>query len=221
MNEPADSRIRFLTDDLIWIDVVDPVQGQAIAEQLRDSGDWLEAVAGIDSIAVRFDAGSMDLDTARLVLEKQLDNIQPDAVRDVPRIEIPVCYGDAFGPDFDALCATLALSSDAFIEMHTGADYRVDMLGFTPGFAYVGGLPDKLRVPRLESPRQYVEGGSIGIADGRTGLYAMPGPGGWPLIGRTPLRLFDAAAEQPFLLRAGSIVRFRAIDGDAFRAMAS
>lgn len=221
MPETGEFRIRIAADDVLWLDVCDAMVGQAIAEQLRESGDWLEAVAGIDSVAVRFDAARIDVDAARSLLLKELRDVSHDALADAPLIEIPVCYGDAFGPDFDSLCATLELSPEAFIDLHTSADYRVDMLGFTPGFAYVGGLPDTLRVARLESPRQYVESGSIGIAGGRTGLYAMPGPGGWPLIGRTPLRLFDAKAEQPFLLRAGSKVRFRAIDGDTFMSMAS
>ena len=97
------------------------------------------------------------------------------------------------------------------IALHTGQEYRVDMLGFTPGFAYIGGLDAALDVPRLPQPRMHVAAGSIGIADGRTGVYALPGPGGWPIIGRTSLTLFDALSDQPFLLQAGYRVRFTAV----------
>ena len=92
----------------------------------------------------------------------------------------------------------------------------MDMIGFTPGFAFIGGLDECFRVPRRKEPRQRVAAGSVGIADGRTGLYAMASPGGWNIIGRTPHQLFDATAEDPFVLRAGMQVRFKAIDAGEF-----
>ena len=101
------------------------------------------------------------------------------------------------------------MTRDDFVALHCRDEYPVEMLGFTPGFAYIGGLDDRLDVPRRPHPRQYVPAGSIGIAGGRTGIYAMPGPGGWPLIGRTPEPLFDAKAGDPFRLRPGLRVRFR------------
>ena len=100
--------------------------------------------------------------------------------------------------------------------MHTLHRYVGEMIGFTPGFAYVSGLQDDLRVPRLSEPRQRVEPGSVGVAGGLTGLYALPGPGGWPLIGRTPLPLFRAGDQQPMLLKSGARIRFVAIDAEAF-----
>ena len=126
-------------------------------------------------------------------------------------LEIPVVYGGEFGPDFEDLCRQLGLSRDEFISLHTGIEYRVDMVGFTPGFAFIGGLDERLHAPRRKEPRQRVEAGSIGIADGRTGLYALASPGGWSLVGRTPAKLFDAEAMEPFMLRAGMRIRFHAI----------
>jgi len=113
------------------------------------------------------------------------------------------------------------MTADELVALHTGREYRVDMLGFTPGFAFIGGLDDALNVPRRSEPRVRLEPGSVGIAGGRTGIYTLPGPGGWSIIGRTPVRLFDPASSEPFRLQAGMRVRFRAIDRDAFERAAS
>ena len=106
------------------------------------------------------------------------------------------------------------LSQDEVIAIHAGGEYVVEMVGFTPGFAFIGGLDERLWVPRRSEPRQRVPAGSVGIAGERTGLYAMASPGGWTLIGRTPMTLFDPGAEQPFALAPGMRVRFRAAVGE-------
>ena len=213
----ADGPIQVCGDDTLGVAFDDPVMCQAVAAQLRQSGVWLETVAGIDRVVVHFDALTTSMDAARSDLAASVQKLSTRTAMQTSLIEIPVCYGGEFGPDLDALCTTLGLSAEQLIEFHVATEYRVDMLGFTPGFAYVGGLPDELNVPRLAQPRLRVAAGSIGIADGRSGLYAMPGPGGWPLIGRTPMRLFDPAADQPFVLHAGTRIRFHAIDADEFR----
>ena len=196
-------------DDLYSIAASSPRDAQAIAARLRQAGDWLEVVPGIDSVLVRFDAACAQ--DVRQQIEAALD---ADVSMPAPAkscLEIPVYYGGEHGPDLDEVCARTGLSVKEFIELHTGRDYTVDLIGFTPGFAFVGGLDERLSVPRRKEPRQRVEAGSVGIADGRTGLYAMASPGGWSVIGRTPTRLFDAMAEQPFALQAGMSVRFKAI----------
>jgi KipI family sensor histidine kinase inhibitor len=104
--------------------------------------------------------------------------------------------------------------------MHTSRPHIVDLIGFTPGFAYIAGLGDDASVPRLAEPRQRVEPGSVGMAGGLTGLYALAGPGGWPLIGRTPLTLFRPEQSQPLLLDTGTRIRFVAIDEETYRRMA-
>ena len=211
--------IQIYGDDILGASCANPYECQQLAEQLRETGDWLESVAGVDSVAVQFDATATGLDAARLRLVEQLRSLSLMAGSESPLIEIPVCYGGDFGPDFKAVLEALGLSADELTALHTAGEYRVEMLGFTPGFAYIGGLPDELNVPRIANPRQHVAAGSVGIAGGRSGLYALPGPGGWSLIGRTPLRLFDASAAQPFLLRAGMRVRFKAIDAATYRDM--
>ncbi len=126
-----------------------------------------------------------------------------------PRIvEIPVCYGGPYGPDLAACAARAGLEETVFVKRHASAQYRVAMIGFMPGFPYLTGLPQELSQPRLASPRSAVPAGSVGIAGGHTGIYPLATPGGWQLIGRTPLRLFDPGRAEPFLLRAGDVLTF-------------
>lgn len=207
-------------DDALSVAIDDSSQRHSIAEHLRDTGSWLECIEGMQSVVIRFDSASLSIDGAKQQLCEQLDSVSKDVADfDSALIEIPVCYGGEYGPDLDPICQMLTLTADELIEIHTDAEYRIEMLGFTPGFAYVGGLSAELNVPRLAEPRQRVAAGSIGITDGLTGLYALPGPGGWPLVGRTPVPLFEAGSDQPFLLRAGMRVRFTAIDEKVYRRM--
>lgn len=205
-------------DDQVSLSVACVEDAQALAAHLRKDIAWVDVVAGIDSVVVRFDASQMDAGVARQRLGQALVNGYPPLPPPEGKLEIPVVYGGDYGPDLDELCRGLELSGDEFVALHTGSEYSVDMVGFTPGFAFVGGLDERLRVPRRKQPRQRVAPGSVGIADGRTGLYALPSPGGWNLVGRTPYKLFDAAADDPFALRAGMRIRFVAISADEFDA---
>ena len=199
-------------DDLFSIAVPTPADAQGLAEQLRRAGTWQEVVPGIDSVLVRFDLATTDGADARAAIEAVLaEGIRPLPGSDMV-VEIAVTYD---GPDLDDLSARTGLSVAEIVELHTMSEYPVDMVGFTPGFAFIGGLDERLRVPRRDEPRQHVPAGSVGIADGRTGLYAMASPGGWTLIGRTDHKLFDPAARQPFVLEPGMRVRFRAIAPDS------
>ncbi len=198
-------------DDLISISVADPKAAQAMATGLRDSGQWLEAVAGIDSVVVRFDLACVDRADAEIRLKEAIAKLPVRPAEERAVVEIPVVYGGEFGPDLEMVCAKLGLTKNEFITLHSG-EYTVDMIGFTPGFAYVGGLDDRLIIERHSEPRQHLPAGSIGIAGGRTGIYAMPGPGGWPIIGRTSCKLFDATSEDPLLLSAGATVVFTPVD---------
>jgi KipI family sensor histidine kinase inhibitor len=133
-------------------------------------------------------------------------------------IDLPVCYGGEHGPDLAEVAALTNLGQDQVIARHVAGDYRVAMLGFAPGFAYLLGLDAALAVPRLAAPRLRVPAGSVAIGGAQTGVYPSVLPGGWRLIGRTPLRLFDAARVPPARLMPGLRVRFRAIDAATFAA---
>jgi inhibitor of KinA len=131
-------------------------------------------------------------------------------------VAIPVCYGGEFGPDLEAVAAHSGLTAAAVIGVHAGADYAVHAIGFAPGFPYLGGLPAALHTPRRTTPRTSVPAGAVGIGGAQTGVYPLASPGGWNLIGRTPLKLFDAARGEPALLRTGDRVKFHAISAEEF-----
>lgn len=133
-------------------------------------------------------------------------------------VELPVLYGGEFGPDLAFVARHNGLSTDEVIAIHSSSTYLVYMLGFTPGFPYLGGMSSRLAAPRLSTPRGKVPSGSVGIAGNQTGVYPQETPGGWRLIGRTPLRLFDLEAERPFLLAPGDAVRFRPVDEEEYWA---
>ena len=192
----------------------------ALAQFLRESGQWRECVEGMQEVVVQFDSATLDRKAAKALLAEQLTLVPRRKREHAPAIEIPVCYGGEFGPELTSVAEMLQVDEQAVVKLHTGHRHVVELIGFTPGFAYVSGLHDDLYVPRLSEPRQRVAPGSVGIAGGLTGLYALPGPGGWPLIGRTPLSLFRAAKPQPMLLKSGTAIRFVAIDVDTFAEMA-
>jgi len=131
-------------------------------------------------------------------------------------VRIPVVYGGEYGPDLESLAKLHDMTPEQVIEIHSGKDYLIYMLGFTPGFPYLGGMDPKIATPRLKTPRTKIPAGSVGIAGEQTGFYPLDSPGGWQLIGRTPLALFDPEREAPFLLSAGEYVRFCPIPEDRF-----
>jgi len=141
------------------------------------------------------------------------------ATRATGLTEIPVCYDRQFGIDLDRIAEHTKLSQSEVIELHSSREYRVACIGFVPGFTFLTGLPKNLATPRLDVPRKEISPGSVGIGGAQTGIYPLRSPGGWNLIGRTPLKLFDAAKDPPTLLHPGDRVRFRAITREEFEAL--
>ena len=142
-----------------------------------------------------------------------LDNIEipPPTV-----IEIPVLYGGEMGPDIENVASHNGKTVEEVIKIHTSQEYLIYMIGFIAGFPYLGGMSKEIATPRLKEPRVKIDGGSVGIAGEQTGIYPLDSPGGWQLIGRTPLKLYDAEREKPVLLEAGQYIKFRSISQKEF-----
>ena len=150
--------------------------------------------------------------TSAEALEATLKKIERKAGQSSPEnariVHIPTLYGGEHGPDLEFVAQHSGLSAEEVVDAHSGTDYLIYMMGFSPGFPYLGGLPERLHTSRLETPRTEIPAGSVGIAESQTGVYPVASPGGWRLIGRTPLSLFDPDVEPPSLLGAGDYVRF-------------
>jgi inhibitor of KinA len=180
----------------------DPLQVAKASGQPDRAFDWLEERFR------RVIAASGDRGKRR----RTKRNIQDSA-------EIPVCYDPEFAPDLDDVARHAQISRKEVVDLHSAAQYRVSCIGFVPGFPFLTGLARKLATPRRSTPRKEIAPGSVGIGGAQTGIYPLRSPGGWNLIGRTPLKLFDPAKNPPALLRAGDRVRFRSIMRDEFESL--
>lgn len=190
----------------------------AVAEALRRRPvqgvrDVVEAFA---TVTVHFDPLAGDAGAIEAVLrglaEKATAPAGEDSLPPGHEIRLPVCYGGARGPDLADVARFAGCSEAEVVERHCRASYRVYMLGFQPGFAYMGAVDPRIAAPRREVPRVHVPAGSVGIAARQTGVYPVASPGGWQLVGQTPVRIFDMSRSDPFLLAAGDLVRFEPID---------
>ena len=179
----------------------------AAAQAARDWPHVLEVVPGMNNLTIVFDPLETDSDTLADRLRSAWD-ATGNAPATGPEVEVPVQYGGEFGPDLAVVARHTGLSAEEVVQRHAGGDYVVFFLGFQPGFAYMGGLHESLHTPRRAEPRLEVPAGSVGIGGAQTGLYPAVSPGGWQLIGRTELPLFDPARTPPTLLQPGDRVRF-------------
>jgi KipI family sensor histidine kinase inhibitor len=167
------------------------------------------------SVAVYFDPLRTDIGKLSALVESESVRTAATTAAAGTTIRIPVCYGGAFGPDLGELAAAAGMSEAQVIDLHAGGTYRVFMMGFLPGFAYLGTLDKRIAAPRRQTPRVRVPAGSVGIAGRQTAVYPVDSPGGWQLVGRTPLRVFDLSRPEPFLLKPGDEVRFYPVAASA------
>jgi KipI family sensor histidine kinase inhibitor len=171
-----------------------------------------EAVPGYTTLLVHYDPLQLDFERVLAWLQDQAGQVADEALPAPRRVEVPVYYGGAHGPDLAFVAEHCQLTPPEVIRRHANGEYPVYFLGFTPGFPYLGGLDPRLATPRLATPRTRVPAGSVGIAGPQTGIYSVDSPGGWRLIGWTPLQLFDPSANPPALLAPGDVVVFRALE---------
>ncbi|NMJ77865.1 5-oxoprolinase subunit PxpB [Salmonella enterica subsp. enterica serovar Anatum] len=178
-----------------------------LTQRLVDMPNVVEAIPGMNNITVILrEPQTLALDAIERLQRwwEESEALEPDS----RSVEIPVIYGGAGGPDLAAVARHSGLSEKQVVELHASVEYVVWFLGFQPGFPYLGNLPQSLHMPRRAEPRLQVPAGSVGIGGAQTGIYPLSTPGGWQLIGLTPLKLFDPMREPPVLLRPGDSVRF-------------
>lgn len=177
-----------------------------------------EAVPTYRSLLIHYDPWRLSYDQLIDFVRSMLGREQECPLPEPRLAEIPTLYGGEFGPDLPFVAEHNGLSVEEVIRIHSGATYLVYMLGFSPGYAYLGGLPEAIATPRLSTPRTLVPAGTVALAGQQTGIYPIVTPGGWRLIGRTPLTLFDPEQDPPTLLQAGDRVRFVPISEEEYRA---
>lgn len=208
------------------------VYGQTIDEAVNDKVQRMATLlrrrkpAGIEAVvgsyctlAVHYHPLQMSFAKVADLLRNLEQELAATTASSPKTVDIPVCYGGDFGPDLGFVAAHCGLSEEEVIDRHSSLGYRIYAIGFAPGFCYLGGLDQQLHTPRLDSPRQKVAAGSVGIAGNQTGVYPLESPGGWRLIGRTPLRLFAPEREQPLLYQAGDIIHFRPITPRQYQSL--
>lgn len=219
------SRIRPCGDSALTVELGEGISRRVNA-RVVSLGRRLEGLPGVTALVPAFRSLFVQYDPREISFESLCTEIERRAAcRASPRpgkgrtaaVEIPVCYDPRVAPDLEEVARRHGLSAEEAARLHAARAYRVYMLGFTPGFLFLGGLDRRLHTPRLAEPRRRVPAGSVGIAGAQTGAYAIASPGGWRLIGRTPLRLFDAARTPPARAMPGDTVRFVPISLGEYR----
>lgn len=179
----------------------------------------VEMVPNYCSLMIVYNPLAVGYHELKLAVEKLLDRLAAVSEAEKEVIEIPVIYGGEYGPDLTEVAAAHNMTEAEVIRRHAEPEYPIYMLGFVAGFPYLGGMDEAIATPRKQSPRLKIPAGSVGIAGGQTGIYSVESPGGWQIIGRTPLKLYDPEQEEPILLRAGQYVKFRPISEAEYKEM--
>jgi len=190
----------------------------AVVQLLRDQ--HIEGVQDIIpsfcALLINYDPRVLSYEQIKQRVEQLLKAEAKSVVKRKRVFEIPVCYGGSFGPDILNIAQHAGLSVDEVIKIHSSEDYLIYMLGFLPGFCYLGGLDERIHTPRLSSPRLKIPAGSVGIGGSQTGIYPFDSPGGWQLMGMTPIKTYDSDREPAILYESGDFIRFVPIDSDEF-----
>ena len=179
----------------------------------------VETIPTYCSLLIEYDPMVIQYDELVNKLKEYVNQLSDIQLPDKKVVEIPVAYGGEYGPDLKEVAETHGISEEEVIRLHSEPEYPIYMLGFVAGFPYLGGMNKAIATPRKKTPRLKIESGSVGIAGEQTGIYSVESPGGWQIIGRTPIKLYDPERERPVLLEAGQYIKFKAITGEEFKAM--
>lgn len=185
-------------------------------ERIAGVVEWLPTYTAISIFYDPYVISCDGLKQRVLGMEDKIDHTDLPAAE---VIHIPVCYGGGMGPDLLTVAEQNGLDERDVISIHLNRDYLIYMIGFTPGFPYLGGMSDEIATPRLSEPRPAITPGSVGIADQQTGIYSMETPGGWQIIGRTPLKLYNPTSASPILLQAGNYIRFFPVSMEEYKTI--
>ncbi len=202
-------------------DAIDPAINRRVRElclavdRARPEG-VRDLVPTYRSLLVAYDPRVTTFDALRVELASHETGLAATPAPPPRVVEIPTAYGGEFGPDLPFVAEHARLSADEVVAIHSGTDYLVYMMGFSPGFTYLGGMSDRIATPRLKTPRTAIPAGSVGIAQQQTGIYPVESPGGWQLIGRTPVSLFDPSRHPPVIVEAGDYIRFSPVSRDEY-----
>lgn len=175
----------------------------------------LETVPAYCTLLIHYDPLQLTFAEVKHWAQDKMNQLDDSIHRKPRQIEIPVRYGGASAPDLETVAVSKNISAADVIRIHSEREYMVYMMGFTPGFPYMGILDERLVMPRLETPRTLVKAGTVAIAGSQTGIYPLDSPGGWHLIGWTPLKLFDPTLDSPFLFMPGDVVKFTPLESDS------
>jgi len=193
------------------------VRAVAKALELNPIKGITQIIPTYRSVLLIYDPLVTQPDKFKAVVRRVAENIDSSRETDSSVVQIPVCYGGEFGPDMKNVQKASGLLQSEVIDLHSAPEYLIYMIGFTPGFPFLGGLDRRLFTPRLKTPRVAVPKGSVGIANNQTGMYPNKSPGGWQIIGRTPVNLFDPHRKHPFLYKAGDKIKFVPVSEEEFR----
>ena len=177
----------------------------------------VETVPAYRSLLITYDPLNTDVATLKNWIKDLQEKMEGIHIPELKTVEIPVAYGADYGPDLEWVAGYHNIGVEEVIQLHTGTTYQVYMIGFTPGFPYMGELPERLATPRRETPRITIPEGSVAIAQRQTGIYPVKSPGGWHILGRTPMKLFNPLQIPPTLLEMGDLVRFFPIEEGEFK----
>lgn len=205
-------------EDRIDPDVNDKVHGLYDSLKIEEVEGIEECIPSYRSLLISYNPLKIEFNELKDFLYDLSREVENKDVSDLQHriIEVPTVYGGEYGPDLEDVARINSLSVDEVIDIHSGQRYRVYMMGFTPGFPYLGGMSEKISTPRLEDPRKVIPSGSVGIGDNQTGIYPIESPGGWRLIGRTPINLYTPKKRPPVTFRPGDMVEFVSIDRNDF-----
>ncbi|SHJ20455.1 sensor histidine kinase inhibitor, KipI family [Dethiosulfatibacter aminovorans DSM 17477] len=220
-------KVMAISDNSIMIEYPAEISeeiNRCIRSVTREIGDRIsdlivDIIPAYHTITVNYDCLDVDYNSLLEKIEEIVSMSMDDGDEEREIVEIPVCYEEPYGLDIDEVCSIHNMTREELVKRHTAPEYLVYMVGFTPGFPYLGGMDESIATPRKKEPRSRIPAGSVGIAGSQTGVYPIESPGGWQIIGRTPLKLFDPYRENPVLIEAGQYIKYRSISSKEYEEM--